>query len=211
MAVSQIGKLLIRLTKYSGKVSKVIDATNVFNSQGYYVQDLSGWDVAVVQSVGPLIDGPINFYTTNDDGSVTGMLNSAPEDVINNSQVLGTRLSDGTTSLFMNADEMFEFGIIGKYLILSGDVPQRNWQLWYLPLQGNVNAGIAIEEGISNGSRIVYLPAPGDMDGSYFYYDSLLTQKVYGVGISEWFYVSNALGNNHHLLFIQPDGQIVLD
>ena len=211
MAVSQIGKLLIRLTKYSGKVSKVIDATNVFNSQGYYVQDLSGWDVAVVQSVGPLTDGPIGFYTTNNDDSVTGMLNPAPEITDNWSQVLGTRLSDGATSTSMNADEMYEFGIIGKYLILTGDVPQDNWVLWYLPLQGNANAGIAIEEGISNGSRIVYLPAPGDMNGSYFYYDSLLTQRVYGVGISEWFYISNALGTVHYLLYIQPDGQIVLD
>lgn len=211
MAVSQIGKLLIRLTKYSGKISKVIDATNVFNSKGWYVQDLSGWDNAVVQTVGPLTDGPISFYTTNDDNSVTGLLLPAPEDVNNWNPVLGTNLSDLSTSLTTIGGEMYEFGIIGKYLILGGDLQNGNWSLWYLPIQGNSNSSVAIQQNISNGSRVVYLPSSGDINGSYFYYDSLLTQRVYGVGSSEWFYISNALGDSHYLLYIQPDGQIVLD
>jgi len=42
MATS-VSKLLIRLQKFSSKISKTVDATSSFNSLGYYYQDLSGW------------------------------------------------------------------------------------------------------------------------------------------------------------------------
>jgi len=78
MATS-VSKLLIRLQKFSSKISRSIDATASFNEGGFFIQDLSGWDSAVVQ-FGTITDGPITFYTTNDDGArIIGQLLPAPE------------------------------------------------------------------------------------------------------------------------------------
>jgi hypothetical protein len=209
---TQVSKLLIRLTKYSGKVSNVIDATNSFNSKGFFVQDLSGWDFAVIQTVGT-VDGPITFKTTNNDDSVTGLLLPAPEVVVDWVDVMGTNLSTNTKEIDNGSNNsLWEFGIIGKYLVLVGDVYDNPLSsAYYLPIQGNSNTNIAIEQGISNGSRVVYASTAVGLNGSSFYYDSLLTQKVYGVGSSEWFYVKRKIGMVNYLLYINPNGEIVLD
>lgn len=46
-------KILIRLQKFSSKISTVVDATDSFNANNSFYQDLSGWDSAVVQVVNP--------------------------------------------------------------------------------------------------------------------------------------------------------------
>ena len=86
MATS-VDKLIIRLQKFSSKISKIVDVTESFNSVGSYYQDLSGWDSAVVQFVSP--SEAISFNTTNDDGATTGQLLPAPEVPINWISVLG--------------------------------------------------------------------------------------------------------------------------
>ena len=111
-------KILIRLTKFSGKVSNVVDATASFNANGSYFQDLSGWDAAVVQIVTP--SAAINFSTTNDDGSITGQLLPAPEVPINWLTVLGVNLTTKTDVSSLSASGIVSFGIIGKYLKLEG-------------------------------------------------------------------------------------------
>jgi hypothetical protein len=111
-------KILIRLTKFSGKISTMVDATASFNANGSYFQDLSGWDVAVVQIVSP--SAQINFSTTNDDGSVTGQLLPAPEVPINWLTVLGVNLTTKTDVSSLSASGIVSFGIIGKYLKLEG-------------------------------------------------------------------------------------------
>lgn len=117
MAIS-VDKLIIRLQKFSSKISKIVDATDSFNSVGSYYQDLSGWDSAVVQFVNPSEE--ISFNTSNDDGSVTGQLLPAPEVPINWIIVLGVNLTTKTDVSSISGDSIVEFGIIGKYLQLQG-------------------------------------------------------------------------------------------
>ncbi len=117
MATS-VDKLIIRLQKFSSKISKIVDATDSFNSVGSYYQDLSGWDSAVVQFVNPSEE--ISFNTSNDDGSVTGQLLPAPEVPINWIEVLGVNLTTKTDVSSISTDSIVEFGIIGKYLQLQG-------------------------------------------------------------------------------------------
>lgn len=117
MATS-VDKLIIRLQKFSSKISKIVDATDSFNSVGSYYQDLSGWDSAVVQFVNPSEE--ISFNTSNDDGSVTGQLLPAPEVPINWIEVLGVNLTTKTDVSSISGDSIVEFGIIGKYLQLQG-------------------------------------------------------------------------------------------
>lgn len=109
-------KILIRLTKTGLKTSTVVDATYDFNLNGSYVQDLSGYDNAVVQIVSP--SGAINFKTTNDDGSVTGTLPPSPEVPANWLTVLGVDLTLKTNVSSLNASGIVRFDIIGKYLQL---------------------------------------------------------------------------------------------
>ncbi len=117
MATS-VGKLLIRLTKYSSKISNVIDATNSFNTTGSYYQDLSGWDFAVVQFVSPSEE--ISFFTSNDDGAQTGQLLPAPEVPVNWIAIPGVNLTDKSSIASISVDGLVQFAIIGKYLLLQG-------------------------------------------------------------------------------------------
>lgn len=111
-------KILIRLTKFSGKVSTIVDATESFNTNNSYFQDLSGWDAAVVQIVSP--SAAIDFSTTNDDGSITGQLLPAPEVPLNWVTVLGVNLTTKADVSSLSASGIVSFGIIGKYLKLEG-------------------------------------------------------------------------------------------
>lgn len=111
-------KILIRLTKFSGKVSTVVDVTASFNTNGSYFQDLSGWDAAVVQIVSPTAQ--INFNTTNDNGAITGQLLPAPEVPLNWVSVLGVNLTTKTDVSSLSTSGIVSFGIIGKYLQLQG-------------------------------------------------------------------------------------------
>jgi hypothetical protein len=117
--MATVSKLLIRLQKFSSKISTVVDATESFNANGDFYQDLSGWDSAVVQFVNP--SAQINFNTTNDDGSITGQLLPAPEVPINWVTVLGVNLTTKTDVSSISASGIVEFGIIGKYLQIISD------------------------------------------------------------------------------------------
>ncbi len=112
-------KILIRLQKFSSKISTVVDATESFNENNEFYQDLSGWDSAVVQIVDP--NGFIYFQTTNDDGAITGQLLPAPEVPINWINVLGVNLTTKTDVDNVSTTSIVQFGIIGKYLRLILD------------------------------------------------------------------------------------------
>jgi len=118
--MATVSKLLIRLQKFSSKISTLVDATDSFNANNNFYQDLSGWDSAVVQFVGT--SGTVSFKTTNDDGSITGQLSPAPEVPINWVTVLGINLTTKTDVSSIAAAGIVEFGIIGKYLQLEGSV-----------------------------------------------------------------------------------------
>ena len=117
--MATVSKLLIRLQKFSSKISTVVDATASFNAENNFYQDLSGWDSAVVQFVGT--SGTISFSTTNDDGSITGQLSPAPEVPLNWVSVLGVNLTTKTDVSSIAEAGIVEFGIIGKYLLLQGN------------------------------------------------------------------------------------------
>jgi hypothetical protein len=109
-------KILIRLTKFSSKISTVVDCTQDFNANNSYYQDISGWDVAVVQLVNP--GTTVLFNTTNDDGAITGQLLPAPEVPLYWTPVLGVNLSTKTDVSSLATSGLVSFGIIGKYLQL---------------------------------------------------------------------------------------------
>ena len=117
--MATVSKLLIRLQKFSSKISTLVDATDSFNANNNFYQDLSGWDSAVVQFVGT--SGTVSFSTTNDNGSITGQLLPAPEVPINWVSVLGVNLTTKTDVASIAAAGIVEFGIIGKYLLLQGN------------------------------------------------------------------------------------------
>ena len=116
--MATVSKLLIRLQKFSSKISTVVDATDSFNANNNFYQDLSGWDSAVVQVVSPTAQ--INFNTTNDDGSTTGQLLPAPEVPINWVSVSGVNLTSKADVTYISTSGLVGFGIIGKYLQLQG-------------------------------------------------------------------------------------------
>lgn len=109
-------KILIRLTKFSSKISTVVDCTQDFNANNSYYQDISGWDVAVVQLVNP--GTTVLFNTTNDDGAITGQLLPAPQVPLYWTPVLGVNLSTKTDVSSLAVSGLVSFGIVGKYLQL---------------------------------------------------------------------------------------------
>jgi hypothetical protein len=116
--MATVSKLLIRLQKFSSKISTTVDATESFNTNNSFYQDLSGWDSAVVQFVGT--SGTISFSTTNDNGSITGQLLPAPEVPINWVSVAGVNLTSKADVTSIAASGIVAFGIIGNYLLLEG-------------------------------------------------------------------------------------------
>jgi hypothetical protein len=118
--MATVSKLLIRLQKFSSKISTTVDATASFNTDNSFYQDLSGWDSAVVQFVGT--SGTISFSTTNDNGSITGQLLPAPEVPINWVSVAGVNLTSKADITSIAASGIVAFGIIGNYLLLQGSV-----------------------------------------------------------------------------------------
>jgi hypothetical protein len=116
--MATVSKLLIRLQKFSSKISTTVDATESFNTNNSFYQDLSGWDSAVVQFVGT--SGTISFNTTNDNGSITGQLLPAPEVPINWVSVAGVNLTSKADVTSIAASGIVAFGIIGNYLLLQG-------------------------------------------------------------------------------------------
>jgi hypothetical protein len=116
--MATVSKLLIRLQKFSSKISTTVDATESFNTDNSFYQDLSGWDSAVVQFVGT--SGTISFSTTNDNGSITGQLLPAPEVPINWVSVSGVNLTSKADITSIAASGIVAFGIIGNYLLLQG-------------------------------------------------------------------------------------------
>jgi len=116
--MATVSKLLIRLQKFSSKISTTVDATELFNTNNSFYQDLSGWDSAVVQFVGT--SGTISFSTTNDNGSITGQLLPAPEVPINWVSVAGVNLTSKADVTSIAASGIVAFGIIGNYLLLEG-------------------------------------------------------------------------------------------
>jgi len=118
--MATVSKLLIRLQKFSSKISTTVDATESFNTDNSFYQDLSGWDSAVVQFVGT--SGTISFSTTNDNGSITGQLLPAPEVPINWVSVAGVNLTSKADITSIAASGIVAFGIIGNYLLLQGSV-----------------------------------------------------------------------------------------
>ena len=115
--MATVSKLLIRLQKFSSKISTTVDATESFNTNNSFYQDLSGWDSAVVQFVGT--SGTISFSTTNDNGSITGQLLPAPEVPINWVSVAGVNLTSKADITSIAASGIVAFGIIGNYLKLA--------------------------------------------------------------------------------------------
>lgn len=178
MATS-VSKLLISLTKFSSKTSKVIDATDSFNATGSYYQDVSGWDSAVAQIVTP--SETISFKTTSDDNAVLGDLLPAPEVPTNWLAVEGINLADKTNVSSVNASANVAFGIIGKYLQLAGATVSAAPSFAYLlSRESNSVAANACATGVSIGNKVVYAATATPTSVTAFYGDSALTQPVFG-------------------------------
>ena len=211
MATS-VSKLLIRLQKFSSKISRSIDATASFNEGSFFIQDLSGWDSAVVQ-FGTITDGPITFYTTNDDGAaVLGQLLPAPEVINQFLPVKGVDLSTKADVLVASNDSIVEFGIIGKYLSLAGDTITYPLSYAYVLSKNTyTTAQEAYNVGVLQGTEIVYTTTATLSTANILYSTSSLTQPVYGDG-SSWYGVALLTDNSvKYAITISPSGEIYID
>ena len=208
MATTSVSKLLIRLQKFSSKVSKVIDATDSFNQYGSYYQDLSGWDSAVVQFVTPSAE--VSFYTTNDDNSVTGQLLPSPEQPNNWVGVTGVNLLDKSDVTSFSVDGLVEFGIIGKYLLLLGTETTSSPFAYNLSKNTYPNANEAYNIGVLQGNKIVYASTNTLNSSSMLFADSKLTQPIYGDG-TNWYGVQLLNNGVKYAITIDGTGAIVID
>ena len=180
MATS-VSKLLIRLQKFSSKISKTVDATTSFNSLGYYYQDLSGWDSAVVQFVTP--SEAISFFTTNDNGAINGQLLPAPEVPLNWDVVKGINLATKGDVTSTSTDSNVEFGIIGQYLLLKGATTNSPLSYAYVLSSSSSSTNYyACRNSVGSGNRIVYASTATPTSVTSFFGNSILTVPTFGDG-----------------------------
>ena len=175
MATS-VNKLLIRLTKFSSKTSKVVDATQSFNKLGKYYQDLNGWDFAIVQFVTP--SALISFSTSNDNGSINGQLLPAPEVPENLITVQGVDLATKSNISAINFDGLVQFSAIGKYLLLQGAVSDTLSYAYILSAPSDIQSDAPLE--IKNGTSIVYATTNTAASVTAFYATSNLLEPITG-------------------------------
>jgi len=209
MATS-VSKLLIRLQKFSSKISRTVDATASFNTLGYYYQDLSGWDTAVVQFVSP--SEAISFFTTNDNGAINGQLLPAPEVPLNWDVVKGVDLATKGDVTSASTSSNVEFTIIGQYLLLQGATTNSPLSYAYV-LSKNTYPTVAEANnvGIAQGTEIVYASTATLSTSNKLFTTSGLTQPIYGDG-TNW-YAIELLTNPSvkYIITISPSGVIVID
>ena len=178
---TSVSKLLIRLQKFSSKISKTIDASSSFNSLGYYYQDLSGWDSATVQFVTP--SEAISFFTTNDNGAINGQLLPAPQVPLNWDVVKGIDLATKGDVTSTSTDSNVEFGIIGQYLLLKGaTVNSPSSYAYVLSSSSSSTSYYACKNSVVSGNKIVYASTATPSSVTAFYGDSLLTSTTFGDG-----------------------------
>lgn len=207
------GKILLRLSRYTGKVSEnVIDITKQFNARNAYYQDMSGWDLAVIQFETP--GGKIDFATTNDDGSITGQLNPAPEVPVNWLPLEGVNLSTKTDVNNITTDAIVRFDNPGKYIKIYYDgVAETPYSYAYLlsKLSGSIND--AYNVSLSQGADVVYSDTNSAGSVSRLYYDSQLTFPVFGTAASgvNWNGLQLKTGGNIYAISIDLAGGIVID
>jgi hypothetical protein len=99
-------------------LSKGKDLTTTFNANGVAQVEIGEWDYVIVQVVGP--SGAINFNATNDGGAVTGQTEGNATSATNWYAVQGTNQATAATATSVSANGSFKFGVVGKYLQLTG-------------------------------------------------------------------------------------------
>lgn len=99
-------------------LSNTIDATTVFNANGIYNIDLSGWDFMVVNIITPA--AAVSFNATNDANAKTGVSDGNAYTAINWQPVLLTNIATGTGVTSTAATGNFKLNVGAKFLQLSG-------------------------------------------------------------------------------------------
>ena len=178
------GKILIRLTRFSGKVSEnVLDVTAKFNAHNAYYQDMSGWDLAIVQFEAP--GGQIDFFTSNDDGqTIPSRLLPSPEVPTNWLALKGVDLTSKTDVTSTSTASIVRFDNPGKYLKLSyNGVAETHYSYAYVlaKYSNSVSATNACHE-LNTGNRVVYAATATPGSVASFYEDSQLTMPIFGDG-----------------------------
>lgn len=112
-------KVLIELSRTSDKMSRMVDATPIFQTGAAQTTflDVSGWDVVTVQIVTP--SAAINFTTTNDNGSVAGVLPPVPIVPANFLAVQGINVGTGTAVTSLSASGIVKFTNLAKFLQIA--------------------------------------------------------------------------------------------
>lgn len=99
-------------------VQIVKDVSLGFTTNSFIVDDIGGFDFAVVQFVG--VAGSINFTHSNDGDAITGVTDGNHVSALNFVSVQGTNLATGVAATSTAADALYKFTGIGRYLKLSG-------------------------------------------------------------------------------------------
>ena len=94
------------------------DITADLNSGDGAIEDIGGWDYAVVQLVTPT--GTINFETSNDSNAITGVSDGSAASATNFISCIGTSLTSGSGVTSLAASGLVKFSGIGRYLKIYG-------------------------------------------------------------------------------------------
>jgi len=102
-------------------ISNVVDFTSQLNAASLVNIDMSGWDTAVVQLVGP--SGTVNFLSSNDNGEPTTTaptFSGNPLTAINFTAIQGVNLATGTAGTSIATGGLMKFSNFGRFLQISG-------------------------------------------------------------------------------------------
>jgi len=112
-------KVLIELSRTSDRTSRMVDATAIFQTGAAQTTflDVSGWDVVTLQIVTP--SAAINFTTTNDNGSVAGVLPPVPVVPANFIALQGINVGTGAAVTSLAASGIVRFTNFAKFIQIA--------------------------------------------------------------------------------------------
>ena len=99
-------------------ISTTQDVTADFNADGSANVDLSGWDSATVQLIGPA--AAVSFLGSNDDGSVTGSVQGSVFSALNFTALFMTNLATGVGATTGAVAGLWRSNALPRFLQLTG-------------------------------------------------------------------------------------------
>lgn len=106
-------------------LAQYLDLIEEFNANnGFVIIDVSNYDYTLIQPISGTID---SVQSTLSSGAINGVSDGSAVSANGFSSAVGILVEDGVTyTSSISSDKIVRFGVVGRYLKISGDIGMKN-------------------------------------------------------------------------------------